>query len=173
MHLDPDFSHLTYGDQGQRGVQISSKLQPGDLLVFYAALCHIIPQPRLIYALIGLYVIDKIVPAVSIPPSRWNENTHTRRRLSSTAADIGVRARPSVSGRLERCVPIGSFRPSVCKPFGRPCYRVDLNILSAWGGLSGSDGYVQRSALLPEFLNAPQFYHWFLAKGVLLVRRNN
>jgi hypothetical protein len=38
MHLDPDFSNLTYGDQGQRARQIQTKLGPGDLLVFYAGL---------------------------------------------------------------------------------------------------------------------------------------
>src|SRR6266436_2722348 len=34
MHLDPDFSHLTYGDQGERAKQIRSKLAKDDLLVF-------------------------------------------------------------------------------------------------------------------------------------------
>ena len=34
MHLDPDFDHLTYGDNGmRRGVKIA-KLRPDDLLVF-------------------------------------------------------------------------------------------------------------------------------------------
>src|SRR5438874_702390 len=30
MHLDPDFSHLTYGDQAERAKQIQSKLNKGD-----------------------------------------------------------------------------------------------------------------------------------------------
>jgi Nucleotide modification associated domain 3 len=60
MHLDPDFLHLTYGDQGQRAIQISAKLQSNDLLVFYAGLRDIHPRPRLVCALIGLYVIDHI-----------------------------------------------------------------------------------------------------------------
>lgn len=173
MHLDPDFFHLTYGDQGQRAIQISSKLGTDDLLVFYAAFRHVVPQPRLVYALIGLYVIEEIVPAVPIPSSRRDENAHTRRKLPSTAADIVIRAKPDVSGRFDRCISVGSFRSSVHKPLGRPCYRVESNILSAWGGLSSSDGYVQRSARLPEFLNVAQFYRWFLGHGILLVRRNN
>jgi hypothetical protein len=41
--LDPDFEHLTYGDQGQRAAQIKQKLGPGDLLVFYAGLCNDFP----------------------------------------------------------------------------------------------------------------------------------
>src|SRR5262249_16648245 len=49
MHLDPDFDHLTYGDQGQRAFQISSKLGGGDLLVFYAGLADIHDSPRLVY----------------------------------------------------------------------------------------------------------------------------
>ena len=34
MHLDPDFDHLTYGDQGERAKQLSANLGMGDLLVF-------------------------------------------------------------------------------------------------------------------------------------------
>src|SRR6266404_2356353 len=49
MHLDPDFSYLTYGDQGQRAKQIQSKLGEGDLLVFYAALADTISARRLVY----------------------------------------------------------------------------------------------------------------------------
>jgi hypothetical protein len=30
MHLDPDFAHLTYGDQGERAKQIRSKLGNND-----------------------------------------------------------------------------------------------------------------------------------------------
>src|ERR1700722_11717893 len=36
-HLDPDFEHLTFGDQGQRGRQIS-RLTEGDILAFFASL---------------------------------------------------------------------------------------------------------------------------------------
>ena len=58
MHLDPDFSHLTYGDQGQRAVQIKGKLVPGDFIVFYAGLRDIHSRTQLVYAIIGLLVID-------------------------------------------------------------------------------------------------------------------
>ena len=37
MHLDPDFEHLTYGDQGERAKQLAT-LQNGDHIVFYAGL---------------------------------------------------------------------------------------------------------------------------------------
>jgi hypothetical protein len=38
MHLDPDFEHLTYGDNGARRGSGIATLAPGDLLVFYAGL---------------------------------------------------------------------------------------------------------------------------------------
>jgi len=73
-HLDPDFDYLTYGDQGQRGKRIASLLTDGDLLAFFAALRPVDGPPRpLIYALIGLYVIDEIVPAKLVPKAQWQE----------------------------------------------------------------------------------------------------
>ena len=112
MHLDPDFSHLTYGDQGERAKQIRSKLDKGDLLIFYAGLRDINPASRLIYAIIGVYLIAEVVVAAGIPRTRWGENAHTRRILASGANDIVVRAQPEISGRLQRCIPIGDFRNS-------------------------------------------------------------
>jgi hypothetical protein len=107
-HLDPDFDHLTYGDQGQRGRRVSS-LGRGDLLAFFAALRPADgPARPLVYALIGLYVIEELVPACNVPRARWAENAHTRRVPGQT--DIVVRARPGVSGRLRRCLPIGELR---------------------------------------------------------------
>jgi hypothetical protein len=79
-HLDPDFEYLTYGDQGQRGKRIDNLLKAEDLLAFFAALRPVDgPLRPLVYAIIGLYVVDEIVSAVSIPESRWFENAHTRR----------------------------------------------------------------------------------------------
>jgi len=173
MHLDPDFEHLTYGDQGQRAAQIKQKLSPGDLLVFYAGLRDVHPQANLVYALIGLYVIGDIVSASSIDSVHWPENAHTRRVLGLDASDIVVRAKPGISGRLTRCLPIGSFRSPVHAPHKRPSYRVAPNILHAWGGLSVVDGYLQRSARLPEFLNPDRFYSWFRNHNIPLISKNN
>jgi Nucleotide modification associated domain 3 len=162
-HLDPDFDNLTYGDQGQRGRSIS-KLQRGDVLAFFAGLR---PMQKtdgaLVYALIGLYVIDEIAAARSVPANRWHENAHTRREPGPS--DIVVRARPSVSGRLKRCIPIGEYRERA--------YRVRRDLLSKWGGLDVKNGYVQRSARLPEFRNAALFYRWFLAQKPKLISVNN
>ena len=117
------------------------------------------------YAIIGVLVVDTIVPASAVTSSRLHENAHTRRSPSHSGHDIVVRAKPGVSGRCERAIPIGHFASRA--------YRVLPDILTAWGGLSVRDGYLQRSARLPEFLDASKFYAWFLAQGVPLVARNN
>jgi hypothetical protein len=165
MHLDPDFSYLTYGDQGERAKQIQSKLGEGDLLVFYAGLSDINPAPRLLYAIIGLYVVDTITAAALISQSHWDENAHTRRTLIPKATDIVIRAQPKVSGRLQRCMPIGDFRSGA--------YRVTRPLLARWGGLSVKDGYLQRSARLPEICNARAFYKWFVDQEIPLLAQNN
>jgi hypothetical protein len=164
MHLDPDFSQLTYGDGGERAKQIRSKLSAGDLIVFYGGLCDPRHGRRLVYAIIGLYVVDEIVSAASVPRLRWHENAHTR-RAAPDEGEIVVRARPGVSGRLEQCLPIGGFRERA--------YRVRPHLLTEWGGLSVRNGYLQRSARLPEFNDARRFYRWFQAQGVPVVPRNN
>lgn len=164
MHLDPDFDCLTYGDQGARAQQIRSKLAAGDLLVFYSGLKNIQPASQLVYALIGLFVIKEIGFARDVPSHRWHENAHTRRCLSSDASDIVVRACGDVSGRLERCIPIGDYR--------QRAYRVWPNLLQEWGGLSVNNGYLQRSARLPEFLDAAKFYEWFKRQSVPLISSN-
>ena len=165
MHLDPDYEHLTYGDVGdRRGSQIS-KLGRGDLLVFYSGLRPCTPcDHRLIYAIVGLYVIDEIVRASDVPASRIHENAHTR-KTSAGASDIVVRATPGVSGRLTRCLPIGEYRDRA--------YRVRRDLLDEWGGLSVNDGYIQRSARPPRFLDAPRFMRWFEKHSAGLVRANN
>lgn len=162
-HLDPDFKYLTYGDRGQRGARVST-LGSGDILAFFAALCPIdAPRRPLHYALIGLYVIDEIVAAVKVSKARWAENAHTRR--VPVADDIVVRAKPGVSGRLRRRIPIGELRGGH--------YRVREDLLEAWGGLDIKNGYIQRSVRLPGFLDAKAFYRWFLAQKPELIAENN
>ena len=166
MHLDPDFDYLTYGDEGQRAKQIQTKLGQGDLLVFYAGMRDVrSPSSKLVYGIIGLYVVEDIVSALSVTPIHWHQNAHTRKVLAAGASDIVVRARPGVSGRLERYIPIGHYH--------QRAYRVCPDLLDEWGGLNVKDGWLQRSARLPEFLNANTFYNWFLAQNVTMVRSNN
>jgi hypothetical protein len=163
-HLDPDFDQLTYGDQGQRGKRIASFLAKGDLLAFFAGLRPIDgPARPLVYALIGLYAVEEIVPATAVPKSQWAENAHTRRVPGDD--DIIVRAKPGASGRLRHCIPIGEWRDQA--------YRVQNDLLDAWGGLDIKGGYIRRSARLPAFNDAVKYYQWFQAQKPELVADNN
>jgi hypothetical protein len=176
MHLDPDFEYLTYGDRTKRALRIQTELTPGDLIVFYAGLREVNPPvhppPRLVYAIIGLYIIDEILLASFVPSSRWDENAHTRRKTIG-ATDIVVRGKPGVSGRLERCIPIGDFRVPLGEPHKRKSYRVESTLLDRWGGLSNKDGFLQLSGFPPKFLDAPNFYAWFKAQKPRLITVNN
>jgi len=164
MHLDPDFDYLTYGDNGaRRGVKIA-RLRQNDLLVFYAGLRSVVSPSELVYALVGLFVIEEVVRAMTIPAERRHENAHTRWSTIS-AEDVVVRGRGGLSGRFDRCIPIGEWRDNA--------YRVRRDIEAAWGGLSVKNGYIQRSAVPPELLNPRRFYRWFQARGVILLQRNN
>jgi hypothetical protein len=164
MHLDPDFDHLTYGDQGERAKQLCI-LNRGDMIIFYSALADVRDRPRLVYAIIGLFVVDEIISATDVSASARDTNAHSRRILSEGAEDLIVRARPRVSGRLERCLPIGEWRDRA--------YRVRRDVLEAWGGLSVKGGYLQRSARLPQFLEPEQFRRWFESQEPTLLQANN
>ena len=164
MHLDPDFEHLTYGDDGSRRGSDIKELEEGDLLVFYAGLrptshCN----QKLIYAIIGLFVVDCVLKIGEIPKERWNENAHTRKK-QHFPADIVVRAKPYLSGRLSRFLAIGEYRNGA--------YRVRMDLLGLWGGLDVKGGFIQRSVCPPSFNSPERFYDWFLQQNVNLVASN-
>jgi hypothetical protein len=169
MHLDPDFSHLTYGDRGERAKQLRTHLGSGDLIVFYAALLDVRPDIRplryLTYSLIGLMVVDELLFAVDVPTSDRDRNAHSRRVLRPDAQDVIVTGRPGVSGRLRRSLPIGEYRNGA--------YRVRRNLIELWGGLSVKDGYLQRSARLPQLLDPQRFLGWLHEQGPSLMPANN
>lgn len=164
LHLDPDFKYLTYGDNGaKRGAGIS-KLERDDLVVFYAGLRPITARACLVYALIGILVVDEVIAARTVETARRMENAHTRwNRIA--AEDIVVRGRRLSSGRFDRCVPIGEFRARA--------YRVRAELEKAWGGLSVKNGYIQRSAVPPAFLDPQRFFAWLREQDLRLLRRNN
>jgi hypothetical protein len=165
MHLDPDFDHLTYGDQGERAKQLRMNLQCGDLVVFYAALADIRAKKPLIYAIIGLFVVESFLLAAEVRPEDRDINAHSRRVLKPGATDLIIRGQPGASGRLLRCIPIGEYRDRA--------YRVRHDILAAWGDLSVKNGYLQRSARLPRFLYPSQFLRWFDMQRPCLMQSNN
>ena len=163
MHLDPDFSTLTYGDQGRRAKQIQ-QLGRDDLLVFYASLRPTSGgDAKLVYALIGIFIVERIALAVNVEPSKSHLNAHTRRYPGPT--DIVVYAQKKNSGRLAACIPIGEYRDRA--------YRVRRELLTEWGGLSVKNGYLQRSARLPELLDPPRFSRWLAPQESVLFRANN
>lgn len=162
-HLDPDFEQLTYGDRRKRASQIQQNVGEGDLLAFYASLRDVHSR-KLVYALVGLFHIAKISLARDLPPDQWHCNAHTRREPIGET-DIVVFAAPGVSGRVERCLPIGEYRDHA--------YRVRAEVLDAWGGLGAKNGFIQRSARLPEITNATRFLDWFKSQNVTLIARNN
>jgi hypothetical protein len=62
-------------------------------------------------------------------------------------------------------VPVGEFRDRA--------YRLERDVLDAWGGLSCRDGYLQRSAVPPRILDPARFLVWFERRRPQLVRANN
>jgi len=165
MHLDPDFVHLTYGDQGERAKQLQNNLRVGDRIIFYAGLADTRDKGRLIYAIIGMFVVDQFLLAIQVSSGERDINAHSRRVIEPDAQDLIVRARPNVSGRLKRCIPIGEYREGA--------YRVRKDLLDAWGGLSVKNGYLQRSARLPRLLDPLQFLRWFDSQNPFLIQANN
>ena len=165
VHLDPDFECLTYGDVGNRRGSEMVNMSEGDLLVFYSGMRPIHHcEHKLIYALVGMYVVQEVLPVGSVSPARWYENAHAR-KTKRGEADVVVRAQPGVSGRFDRCIPIGEWR--------NRSYRVRQDVLDAWGGLSVKDGFIQRSAVPPTFNKPQQFLTWLQKQDIQLLARNN
>ena len=165
-HFDPDFDQLTYGDAAQRAASIRSVLSDSDerFIVFYAGL-RSIHTGKLVYSIIGFYVIDRIVAGPNVPRHEWHRNAHTRGGGCSDEGTVVLFARRGASGRLLHHIPIGSYR--------RRAYRVTGELLDEWGGLGVKDGYIQRSVFLPRFLDGERFLRWFWRQKPTLIPKNN
>ncbi len=170
MHLDPDYEHLTYGDVGDVRGRDLRDFKPDDLMVFYSAFKPIRPADDLVYAVVGVYVVDEVVFAPSVEDARRGENAHTR-KADRAPRDIVVRARPGVSGRCERCIPIGEKRDA-------SNYYLRPDVEAAWGGLVKADGSPRKSSWLnmsgsmPLLGNPAGFAQWWASQNMPLVRRN-
>jgi len=163
-HLDPDFASLTYGDQGTgRGNQVR-KLVKGDFLAFFASFKPTQPcSHKLIYALFGIMVVDKIVKVSDLSEVDLARNAHSR--IENPNPDhLVIFAQPQLSGRFEKAIPIGEFRNGA--------YRVTNEILDAWGGLDVKDGFIQRSVCPPWLMNSVQFIRWLETHGLRLIHDN-
>jgi len=160
MHLDPDFEHCTYGDQGQRATQLQ-RLASGDMIIFYAGL-RASGQDRLVYAFIGQITVTKLQHAKDIVNREMNAHT---RRDPIAPDDLVVLGDPDKSGRYERCISFGEWRNGA--------YRVRSDLLDVWGGLTVNDGWLQRSVRLPAFNDPARFLAWLNLRKPKLVRRSN
>jgi hypothetical protein len=165
VHLDPDFRYLTYGDKGKERGKRLNELDEDDIIIFYAGLKPINKkEKRLVYALIGLYTIDRTIPAKDLPESDRIMNAHSRKE-NIPDNDIIVFGKAGKSGRFDRCIPIGEFRDKV--------YRVRNDILKEWGGLGIKDGYIHRSFQQPYLTNPEKFLKWLKKFDIKLIERNN
>ena len=152
VRLDPDFDYLTYGDNGtRRGAGLHCLSQ---MTCWFSTQVYVpsLFKKSLVYALVGLFVVEEVVRAVDIPVARRRQNAHTRWTTISQN-DVIVRGKRGVSGRFGRCITVGEFRDKA--------YRVRGDIEEAWGGLTVKNGYIQRSAVPPAFVNARKFYTSF------------
>ena len=164
-HLDPDIRYLAYGDNGRRRGAGVSTLEKGDFVVFYSALKPVKQCiHKLVYALVGILVVEKIHKAVERAKEDYYKNAHTRKDKFGEA-DIIVTGQKDVSGRFEKCIPIGEWRDRA--------YRVRKDLLDEWGGLSVTNGFIQLSAVPPEFIDAEKFSKWLNKKKINLLNKNN
>lgn len=163
MHLDPDFDFLTYGDTADRGRRLLDFLE-NDWVVFYAGMRPVQGGYGLVYGLIGLLVVDTVRQVATIPALEYDRNAHTR-LLHKTDSDVIVTGKPGMSGRFARYIDIGEFR--------NRSYRVRKPLLDAWGGLSVNDGWIQRSANPPLFLDPDRFSRWLQEQKPELLAANN
>ncbi len=170
-HLDPDFSHLTYGDGDRgRGRRIRDFLSAGDFIAFWAGLREI-ESGEIVCSIIGFFTIAYIVNAAEIGPLDAHRNAHTRYKQSEKWNHVVVVGNPERSGRLRKHLPIGSFRDGA--------QRVDRELLKSWGDLQKADGgiwndgYITLSGQPPIFRDPAKFSKWFWAKKPKLVHANN
>ena len=163
MHLDPDFDCLTYGDTEVRGRKLLG-FRENDWVVFYAGLRSVHGGTGLVYGLIGLLVVESVRRVANIPAVEHDRNAHTR-LLQRMDSDIVVNGKSGVSGRFAHYLDIGEFR--------NRSYRVRRDLLEAWGGLGVNDGWIQRSASPPLFLDPARFAQWLQARQPVLSASNN
>ncbi|MFA0834317.1 MAG: hypothetical protein ACC609_09960 [Methanobacterium formicicum] len=76
VHLDPEFSTFTYGDVGRKANYLL-KLNPGDILVFYAGLTPYMKSeyPEALY-IIGYFTVREIMDFHKITASYKTNNSH-------------------------------------------------------------------------------------------------
>ena len=168
-HFDPDFRNLTYGDvknKAKRICEVFGGSEKGKkFIVFYAGL-RSIQTGELCYSIIAFYTVKSFKCGPDVPQRDWPRNHHTRNGGCNDQGTVIVFADKSKSGRLCRHIPIGKYYDKA--------WRVTPELLiKKWGGLDVKDGYIQRSAFLPRFLDGDRFLRWFWSKKPELICEDN
>jgi len=163
-HLDPDFEHLSYGDQATgRGLRVA-ELKRGDIIAFFASFKPIHEcEHKLIYAIFGVIVVDQVRKVSETKSTDYYKNAHTR-IVNMNQDHLIVSGNPEQSGRFAHAIPIGEFRNG--------SYRVTKSVLDEWGGLEVKDGFIQRSVCPPRFTDINRFYEWLQSKNLKIINSN-
>lgn len=163
-HLDPDFDHVSYGDQATGRGRRVRELKKGDFIAFFASFMPTEPfKEKLVYALYGIIFVDYVEKLGNLPENQFYKNAHSR-IVDQNPEHLVVFGDTAISGRFSRAIPIGEWR--------NRSYRLTHEILNEWGGVSVKDGYVQRSVNPPWFNNPSKFLKWLERKEIKLCRSN-
>jgi hypothetical protein len=156
VHLDPEFTTFTYGDVGKKAGYLL-KLEPGDILVFYAGLTPYLesklPQasyPEALYV-IGYFTVREIVDLgnsstskISSIRQQYPNNSHPKRN-SDLQELIMVVGDPEKSKLLDEAILISQKK---LNKIGRNYHAVSGQMEE----LLGVKGSIQRS-IPPRFIH--------------------
>ncbi len=149
LHYDPEFETLTYGDDTPKREYLL-KLQPDDLLVFYAGLAPFnTDRQRTGLYIIGYFTIKEIVDFDRLLPEEirqyqllYGRNAHLK--ANRTEGLVIAAGQPNTSALLNHAILISETIPD---KRGRPNMVVSQRMES----LLGVHGSIQRS-LPPRFI---------------------
>jgi len=153
IHLDPEFTTFTYGDVGRKAVYLL-KLEPGDILVFYAGLTphNGSEHPEALY-IIGYFAVKDVldfknysINEIRKIQRRYPNNSHPKRD-SGLGEMVLVVGDPEKSKLLEKGILISEKR---LNKIGRNYHAVSSQMRE----LLGIQGSIQRS-IPPRFIHDP------------------
>jgi hypothetical protein len=153
IHDDPEFETFTYGDDTIKAHRIG-KLEPNDLLVFYAGLTPW-PEPFMngryksgLY-IVGYFTIERIIDFNNLQPGEMDlcsRNTHIAEKTTKNLVVAkGVKDR---SRLLDRAISISQK----CEDRAR---RTNLHVSKEMESLLGISGSIQRS-IPPRFIRSEE-----------------
>ncbi|EKQ53547.1 MAG: hypothetical protein B655_1200 [Methanobacterium sp. Maddingley MBC34] len=156
VHLDPEFTTFTYGDIGRKAGYLL-KLEPGDILVFYAGLTpYLEPKlPQVLYPealyIIGYFTVKEILDSGNSSTSKirrirqqYPNNSHPKRDSDSHEM-VMVVGDPERSKLLDEAILISQKK---LNKIGRNYHAVSPQMEE----LLGVKGSIQRS-IPPRFID--------------------